>query len=94
MTLDYNQESQLQHVFTSNHPELAASYYGTIIAWGGPPGRALAAGLAKLANKTCGINGSAAGVALPGHIAPCKPSTNLGCGSHQFLQPCRMEGVL
>jgi hypothetical protein len=78
MTLDYNQESQLEHVFASNHPELAVSYYGTILAWSGAPGRTLAAGMAKLANKTCSINGTAtAGVALPGHIAPCKTKSNL-----------------
>ncbi len=77
MTLDYNQESQMQHVFASNHPELAASYYGTIIAWSRAPGRALAADLTKLANKTCSMNGTGVGVALPGHIAPCKSFTNL-----------------
>ena len=65
-------------MFASNHPELAVSYFGTVLAWSGAPGRALAADLAKLANKTCSINGTAAaGVALPGHIAPCKSSTIL-----------------
>lgn len=49
----------------TNHPELAASYFGSIVAWE-DYGRGMAANLAKKANRTC----SDAGILLPAHIAP------------------------
>ena len=32
-TLDYNQEAQYYHVFSSNHEELASAYFPPITAW-------------------------------------------------------------
>ena len=64
-TLDYNQEAQFYHVHSSNHGELSASYFGSILAWQ-KTGRWLAAGLAAQANLSC----TATGVLFPCHVAP------------------------
>ena len=33
VTLDYNQEAQYYHVYSSNHEELASAYFPPITAW-------------------------------------------------------------
>ena len=67
-TLDYNQEAQFYHVHKSNHPELAASYFGSIVDWQ-PKARALAASFAQKAQPpiTCS---DGYGILFPCHIAP------------------------
>ena len=61
-------QAQFYHVHKSNHPELAASYFGTIVDWQ-PKARALAASFAQKARPpiTCS---DGYGTLFPCHIAP------------------------
>lgn len=64
-TLDYNQEAQFYGVFSSNHAELAASYFPPIVDWMG----AARAG-AQAAAKTAGISCPAGALHYSCHLAP------------------------
>ena len=56
LTLDYNQEGTYFHVYSSNHPERAASYFGPILDWVGAA-RLRAVEVAKSANlSNCGAH--------------------------------------
>ena len=65
-TLDYNQEATYFHVYSSNHPERAAGYFGPLIDWMGAA-RAQAAEAAAKANlSSC----SAKALHYAAHLAP------------------------
>jgi hypothetical protein len=51
-TLDYNQEANFYHVYSSNHPERAATYFSPITDYM-PAARVQAQQVAKTANLTC-----------------------------------------
>lgn len=74
-TLDYNFEAQLQHVFSSGHPELAASYFGSILEYSSWSGKNNGVGneLASAMVKAAGLNGTCPegyGIPFPCAIAP------------------------
>ena len=59
--LDYNQESQFEHVFASGHPELASSYFGSILEYSdytGGPTNGVGAHLAETMASSGKLNGT------------------------------------
>ena len=64
-TLDYNQEANFYHVFASNHPERAASYFGPILDYI-PAARRQAQLVAARAGLSC----PAHALNYPCHLAP------------------------
>ena len=64
-TLDYNQEANFYHVFSSNHPERAAAYYQPILDYMASA-RAQAARVAAQSNLTCDPKA----LNFPCHLAP------------------------
>ena len=74
-TLDYNQETQLQHVYASGHPELAASYFGSILEYSSWSGKNNGVGkeLANAVVEAARLNGTCPegyGILFPCAIAP------------------------
>ena len=72
----YNQESQFEHVFASGHPELAASYWGSILEYSNYTAgttNGVGAHLAETMASAAKLNGSCPdgyGILFPCHIAP------------------------
>lgn len=64
-TLDYNQEAQFYHVYSSNHPEIAAGYFPPIVDW-----QVNAQDGAQDAAKTANISCGASALHYACHLAP------------------------
>ena len=100
-TLDYNQESQFEHVFASGHPELAASCWGSILEYSNYTAgttNGVGSHLAETMASAAKLNGSCpdgCGILFPCHIAlgaisrPISPaiifSMVLVCTRRQYL---------
>ena len=78
-TLDYNYEATFYHVYSSNHPELASTYFPPIVAYM-PAARAQAVEVATSANLSgC----SAAALNYPCHLAPWGQQSR---DTHTYMQ--------
>ena len=60
-----NQEANFYHVYSSNHPERAAAYFGPLLDYA-PAAKVQARQVAAIANLTCDPKA----LSYPAHLAP------------------------